>query len=190
MSKKTMAIARAAGVIGAVSALTVGITFANLTAPPVTLTNNTIASATAALEISGSAGVTYGTTATGFTINNVVPGSGYSGEGVFHLRNVGGVNLNITAEVDPDAAPSGTVNKSKVHLKFREYQSGLPTGSEVLTTLAALESGPVPMPNNPLGAGNTRQYRVNVAIDIDAITGAGASLDNFTFVFTGTQPTP
>lgn len=190
MNRRTLAIARATGVIGATVALVTGITFAQLGSNTVTLTNTTINSATASLKIWD--GSTFTTTANGFTITGLVPGQGSPNEPVY-FKNDGGVDLNLTTTVTNTPALNNINSAADVKVKITNDD----TGQIKNTTLAALEAGNVVMPGNPLPAGaqgdsnnlvTPGNYHFNFDISPAAVSGSNASVGAFDFAFTGTQP--
>ena len=92
--KNISPVARAIAVVGAVVVLATSVTFAALQSQA-TLTNSSI-STTASLKLWN--GSSFQSTAPGFTINNLVPGSG-SGELPFYFQNSGGIPLQISAKI-------------------------------------------------------------------------------------------
>jgi len=188
MSKHALTIARGAGVIGVTMALMVGATFAALTSNPVTLSNNNITSATASLKVWN--GSTYDVTATGFTVNNLIPGSG-SGDLPFYLENDGGTPLDLSVTVPTAPTASGFTGWDNFTVKIKNN-----VGAETDTTMQALLAGQVPLNGLALPAGATGNGGVpntegnfTVAFDINktAVTGSQATVGSFNLVFTGTQ---
>ena len=189
MNKKTMAIARAAGVVGATAALVVGVTLANLSSTA-SLTANNIASATADLTVWN--GSSFSSTATGFTVTGLVPGVG-SGNLPFYFRNGGGVNLNVTVHVPVTPTSSGFSGWNNLKVVFTNDF----TATTVTTDMQALLAGDVALPGNPLAAGaqgnsgvpgTQGNYKVSFDIVPASITGSHVTVGNFDLVFTGTQP--
>lgn len=189
MSKRTIAIARATGVIGATAALIVGVTFAALSST-VTLTNSSITSASADLQIWN--GSIFTTTAPGFTVTNLVPGTGQ--EFPFYLKNNGGVPLNITAAVP--ALPTLTGITGSDYSKVLVRITSDFCGTFVNTSLQSLWSAPVALTCNPLAVGaqgnagvpNTEgNYKIMFDIDPSAVSGGSASVGPFDIQLTGTQ---
>ena len=130
MTKQTIAITRAVGVIGATIALVTGVTFAQLTSNTVTLTNNTLASATAQLQIKSGGG--FDITDTGFDFGKLISGGAASSLHGFQLKNTGEVNMNITVTTGPLTVPA-SMDANKV--KFIFARTG---GAADTVTLAQL----------------------------------------------------
>src|SRR5687767_2695010 len=83
---------RAAGVLSAVAVLVGGVTFAALQSSA-TLTNNTISSADASLLLWD--GDSFESTATGFTVEELVPGE-WTEENLFYFKNDSAADLDVT----------------------------------------------------------------------------------------------
>ena len=200
---------RAVGVIGAVTAIVTGITFAQGLGGSATLTGTTINSASGGLMIwNGSA---YASTATGFTITGLVPGTGVN-ENVY-LQNNGGVPEAITATIPTTPTSSGftgwqnaIVNITAENAQcadpagFAEYTANAATSSGSLytvnTNIKDLLAGNVTLPcvmkagdtGNSGLTGTSGNYDFHFDIAPSSITGGGpASIGTFNFDFTGTQ---
>lgn len=185
---KLSIIARAGTMLAAVSALTVAATFAALTSTA-TLTNNTISSASADLQVNNTDNAgTFGATDTGFTFDNLVPGAAYSAAQHFSLKNNGSANLTVTVYA-VGATVTGTIDKSKVHVKFTNAD----TANAAEYTMAELESLVRDVPGvsgagSLAASGNEENaFSVQVKLDADAVTGGSASLSGFDLVFTGSS---
>lgn len=179
MTTRRMAITRTVVSVGATLALVAGVTFANLSSTA-TLTNNTLATATADLQVQTSG--SFGSTAQGFTLTNVVPGVD-TPDFLFNLRNNGGVPLAVTAHVFGPVTNNNFTDYSKVDVTIKKNSDS----STVATmTLLDLINGNVPI--ETLNAGDVKEYKLVVNVHTDAVTGAGAQIDAFDIVFTGTQP--
>lgn len=181
MTKQSFAIARAFGVIGATVAMVAGVTFANLTSNSVTLTSNTLASATAALQIKSGGG--FDVTDTGFNFIGLLPGN-TSAPFTFILKNTGTADLDVTMAT-PALSTTGGLSLAQVTFTFTPVGGGAAqviTG-DVLSTSSVLLNG------GPLAAGTTKNYTVTAKIS-SAYSGSGATVNPFTLTFTGTQTTP
>lgn len=186
-------VLRAVGVISAVAVLVGGVTFAALQSRT-TLTNNTISTASAGLEIWD--GEEFERTAPGFDVTGLVPGQG-SGENFFYLRNSGEADMNITARVPrvPER-PNGGYGFSgweNVRVTFVSHEAGC-SNDTVRTTMATLLAREVRLPCNPLSEGaqgdsNNHSaegtYSVAFDIDPDAVNGERARVGDFDIRFTG-----
>ncbi len=184
MNKRTLAITRAVGVIGASAALVVGITFANL-GSTATLSNNTISTATAGLEVqivdSG-----FAQSQQGFTITNLVPGQN-SDPFYFNIRTTGAVPLTLTAHV-PAVPTYGGFNPggfSGVHIKITQFDNDAVVYAD--TTLADLLAGNVTINGGPLAGNSQIQLKAVAMIDSAVVTGSNAHVDGFDLVFSGTS---
>src|SRR6266545_1083516 len=111
-------VVRATVVIGAVAALVTGVTFAALQSQA-TLTDNTIASATAALQVNNTDDATngLGSTDVGFAFSDLLPGADYGPAKHFSLKNNGTADLKVTVKAT-GTTTTGTIDKAKVHIKF------------------------------------------------------------------------
>jgi hypothetical protein len=174
----------------AIATLTVGLTgsaaFAVLQSQN-TLTGNTISTATANLQLSID-GTTYTTSKVGFDFNNIVPGgsavptTGYS----FYLKNAGGTPLGIKFAVAGTPSNPNGVDLSKVNIILTTVASGTSPASYSLQSLLSANGGGVTILPASLAVGISQQYKLQVSMDADAVTGSSASLGNIDFVFTGT----
>ncbi|MEK7153734.1 MAG: hypothetical protein AAB834_07305 [Patescibacteria group bacterium] len=199
MQKKTT-IFRATSMLGAVSAVVVGATFA---LPPVsaTLTNSSLTAASADLVVDGpDENATFGATDAGFTFDNLFPGAvNFSAPQNFALKNTGTTDLKIAVS---STGGSGTLDPTKVDLKFVH----IGTGTEIVYTLADLDTakdlpgvsgatdslGGDEDPETAPAEGETNNFTLQVKLDDDAVN----SRTGFNLVFTGTPvdetpaPTP
>ena len=189
MSKRTLAVARAVGVIGATAAVIIGVTFATGLSSQATLNNNTLSSANASLLLWN--GSSFASTAPGFTVTGLVPGHG-SGPLPFYFQNNGGVDLDITAHVP--AAPSSSGFSGWQNLTLHINNDA--THQAIDTTMQDLLNGQVSLPGNPLPAGSTGNSNVagtpgNYTATWDivpaSVTGNQVTVGSFDIVFTGTQ---
>ena len=185
---KMSPLLRAIGVIGAVAALVTGITFAALQSQA-TLTNNTISSATAGLQVSTD-NLGFGASQTGFTVTGLVPGAGTTK--TFYLRNNGEVALNVTARVPALPGPPvfgyGFSGFENLTAKITS-----PACVDIVNTnMLALNAGEVALPCNsllvaPLGS---RSYDIHFDILPSVVTGSQAGVGAFDLRFTGAQILP
>ncbi|MGC1177410.1 MAG: hypothetical protein WA843_05050 [Candidatus Saccharimonadales bacterium] len=179
---------RAVAVIGTVAALVTGVTFAALNSQA-TLTESTINTATANLTLWN--GSSFESSAPGFTITNLVPGTG-TADLPFYFKNGGGVPLNLTAHVPVEPSSSGFSGWDNLKVTFKNA-AGVTTD----TTMQALLAGNVSLSGDPLSAGaqgdaNTPGTEGNFTAKFDitpsAVTGSSASVGSFNIDFAGTQP--
>ena len=184
-------VVRAVGVIGAVAILVTSITYAALQSQ-VTLTNNTIASASTDLQINNTDnGGTFVDTDTGFAFTGAVPGGAESSVGNFQLKNNGTADMNITVKVPTlptwTVSPAGPVDNSKVTVKLSCTDAN--ETYTVTKSLTDLNAAAVTFATGSLAAGDTATCTAKIAMAVDAFTGESANASNFTFEFTGT-PVP
>lgn len=188
MTKQTVILARGIGAIGAVAALVTAVTFAALSTS-VTLSDNTINTANAHLLVWD--GDSFETTAPGFHVDNLVP-STPSTPAPFYLKNDGGVNLALTAQITLGGVATG-VDPHNVHITIKDDSTGSPDVAD--TTLFALESGPVLFDTNlPAGSqgnsgvtGTQGNYTYSVLINSADVAPGGASVSSFVITIGGTQ---
>lgn len=176
MNKHAIAIARAVGVIGATAAVMVGISFANLSTQ-VSLTNNALASGTAALQISND-NVTYGASAGGLNFSHLIPGV-TSSPFTFYINNNGDIPLTVTVQA-PDAT-DGT------NLKMSDITMNINCGSGSITkTLSDFQASAWTVPGSPLSNGSTWTCQAT-ALLASSYTGSGDTMPTFTLTFVGNQ---
>lgn len=186
-------LVRAFTVFGMVAALVAGVTVAALQSQA-TLTNNTIASATADLQVKSTG--SFAAQDAGFAFTGVVPG-GPAVPAVgndFQLRNNGDIDLNVAASIPTaptfSVTPSSTVDLTKVDviLDCSAGANSFSLTTDVDALVAAHGSGGVPMvPDSlPFSGDDTADCTAKVQMDSDAFTGSSASSTNFNIVFTGT----
>src|SRR5262249_19629861 len=89
-------LARAVGIFGAVAALAAGVTFAALQSSA-TLTDSSIDTGNADIQVYNFSDNQWESSAPGFTITNLVPGTGSDQN--FYLRNTGSVDYDLTATI-------------------------------------------------------------------------------------------
>jgi hypothetical protein len=174
-------------VMAAVVVLAGGVTFAALQSQA-TLTDNTIASATADLQVDNTdnGATPNSNTDTGFAFTGVVPGGAGSNIGHFILKNNGtGASVNLSVKLA--AAPTWTtvpvsaaVDETMVHVIFT--RDG---GSPQDVKLSDLVAGNVPLTGGPLAPTTNSTFSVQIKMDADAFSGSSASASAFQFVFTG-----
>lgn len=176
---------RAVLIIGAVAALVTSITFAALN-DSVTLTGNTLSSATADLNIWD--GGAYSSTATGFTVTNLVPGTP-SAQYAFYLQNNSIFAMDVTVQ---STLPSvvGIANFSDIEVTFYNEDG---TTTLLATTMDVLSASPQVLETLPAGAtgdsstATNGNYFVQFNIKPAGVSGSSASVGAFTFTFVGTQ---
>ncbi len=185
-------IARAGTMLSALAVLAGGITYAALQ-DTATLTDNTIASATANLQVStaddcATSDAGFSAEAEGFDFSGVVPGGGSSEAKHFCLRNVGDESAPLMVKVTIPELPTYTdtsdqtvtVNNSKVHL---DIDCTTPDSFGAGDSIQALwQTG---KDQGTLGSGETASCEVKASMDANAFTGDGIKSSNFDLVFSG-----
>jgi len=193
---------RATGVIGAVAVCVTGITFAALNSQA-TLTGSTLTSADASLLIYN--GSTFASTATGFNITGLIPGTpgttgnpGTDGSGTtehVYFQNAGGTPIAITATVPTlPAAPAGGYGFSDFH-NVTVNIFGEACNTNIQTTLFDLNAGAVTLPctmaagatGNSSAPGTSGNYDFTFNINEAAVTGSSAGVGPFDVDFNGVQ---
>lgn len=183
MSKNLTAWARAVGIVAAVVVVVSGVTFAALQSQQNVLTGNTIETATANLLLSKD-DINYSNAQAGYDFNGIIPGgpavptTGYS----FYLKNVGETNLALKLAVTSAPSNPGNVDLSKVNVVLTTVGSGAPLQTFTLQSL--LSNGGVAFGN--IDRSNSLQYKLQVSMASDAVSGNSASLGNIDFAITGT----
>jgi hypothetical protein len=179
------AVFRAIGVIAVLVVIVSGVTFAALQSQQDTLTGNTIQTATANLQLSTD-GTSYNNSHAGFDFTNIVPGgaavptAGYG----FYLKNGGGTPLTLKLAVTSTPTNPDSVDLSKVSVLLTTVGSGTPIQTFSLQSL--LTNGGVSLTGNSLATGTAQQYKLQVSMTTDAVSGSSASLGNIDFAFSGT----
>lgn len=182
-------VARAMLVFGVVASLVTGVTFAALN-NQATLTNNTISSATAELQIKSSG--QFAPQDAGFAFSDIIPGGPAVPEpgGAFQLRNTGGTDLDISVSIP--ALPvfsGGEVDPSKVDLIVGCSTTGgqnFSVTASFADLLAAHATGGVALGDGflPKTTDNVANCTVQAQMDEDAIEDSVSS-GFFNIVFHG-----
>lgn len=179
-------VLRAVLVIGVVMAFVTSITYAALQSQA-TLTNNTISTASADLLLWD--GDSFESTAPGFNITELVPGTPSDAQN-FYFKNNGSTPLDITARIPSAPATTGIGDFAKVYVTL-DCQGG---AAAVETDMAALLAGEVSLDMLPAGAqgvigdtGNPANCTAVFDIDPSTVSGGSASIGSFDLRFTGTQ---
>ncbi len=179
-------VLRATGVIGTVAALVTGVTFAALSSSA-TLTANTIASATADLQVSTD-NISFGVSKPGFAFNGAVPGGAASPNKTFYLKNNGTSNLNLSLVLPAlptwTVLPSGSVTDTLVSLNIT-CTSGLSGAFSLTDNINHLFNVGSVVTGGPLQPTDTATCTANVSMGAGAFTGTGATSSNFVLTFTG-----
>jgi hypothetical protein len=175
-------IARAIGVMGAVTVLVTGVTFAALSSTA-TLSGNTLSAADSNLLVWDQPAGAFESDAPGFNVTDLIPGEG-SGENFFYLQNNGDGAVHVSAHVPTaPAEPEGGYGFSgwdNLKLTFKSYAPDCEDNT-LNTTMEALLAGNVTLPCNTLAkdaTGNNQpgqeategNYSVKFDIDPSSLT--------------------
>lgn len=182
MRRSVSAIARAAGIIGAVVAATTGITLAiDANAPHATLTSNQVSAASADLQVGANAG-SLGATVPGFSFLKMAPGQ-TSGAFNFSVHNSGAVALVVTGNIPTDMSTS-TLDPSLITLQIDNNTDG----GNITPTVADLTVSNQALPFGTLTPGQTKNFILHATLS-NSLSGHGPFvLVPFDLVFTGTSP--
>ncbi|HSX05925.1 MAG TPA: hypothetical protein VLF69_05625 [Candidatus Saccharimonadales bacterium] len=177
--RKINPMVRAVGTMGAVGALVGGITFAALTSNTVALTQNTLTSATAALQIGlgngGNCTDLSSTSKPGMTVKLTpgVPSTQY----LFCLKNTGDVSLDLTTAIPQAALVGSPIPPADVTL---DMTCGSSNSSGTLDQY----TGGTPL--GTLAAGATVDCNATAELS-SSFTGPGTTVNPFDIQFVGTQ---
>jgi len=175
---------RAGGVVAAVMIVVSGVTFAALQSQQVKLTGNSIQTATANLLLS-SDGVNFGASQIGFAFGAIVPGGQASpadGYPVF-LKNAGGTPLALKLALSSTPTNLDNVDLTKVHVILTPVSGGSVQNFTLQTLIGS--GGQIILSPGQLLPGLSAQYKLQVAMDSDAMNGPSATINNVDFSFSG-----
>jgi hypothetical protein len=188
--KINAALARAIAVVASIGIVVTGVTFAALQSQQAVLSGNTIQSATASLLI-GTASPTstaYGSSHSGFTFANVVPGGPAqpANGNVFYLKNAGTATLTLKLNVSSTPTNTSNVDLSKVNVIVTRADSGTAQTATLQSLVDGSPSGGLTLTDVLAPASAGTQYTVSVSMAADAFTGSSASIGAIDFSFSGT----
>lgn len=184
-----------ARLIVAVSVMIVGgggVAYAALQSQTVTLTGNSIQTASAGLQISSN-GTTYATSQAGFNFADIIPGgSAVPATGnLVYVRNVGSTALSLRMLISGTPSNLDNVDLNKVHVIVTPISGGSVQNFTLAALIGSASSGGL----NILSAsnilpGSTFNLRLQVQMDTDAISGPLATINNLDFAFGGVAVAP
>jgi len=187
--KNLKAWQRSTGVMVAILVIMGGVAFALLQSQA-KLTGNSISTQTTGLLISQNDS-NYGTTTMGYSFAGIIPGTQPSQTEHFLLKNTGNASLALKFAADSVPANPANVDLSKVNVILTPYSTttfmpGTPLSFSLQSLVDASASGglTVDYPAK-LDPGAKEEFNIQAAMDGDAYSGAGASLGNIDFTFTG-----
>lgn len=184
-------VVRAIAVMAAVGVTVTGITFAALQSQSAALTGNSIETASANLQISkDNTADSFSSSTTGYDFTNVLPGGpAVPAEGnTFYLRNGGTTDLALKLSVNGTQISADTsLALSSVYIILTA-----PDSSTQKLALPSLFTATNPAGTDlgiTLDAGTTGQFKVQVQMDSNALSGAttsSAAIKNVALSFGGT----
>ena len=185
----TKSLIRAFGVMAAVVVIVSGVTFAALQSQQSKLTGNIIQTATANLQISPN-NASYADSLEGFAFQNLVPGGipvPNADTFTFYLKNAGGTPLSLKLAVSSTPLNSNNADLSKVHLILIPADGSSVQNFTLAALIESYSSGGLAVTSaSRLAPATVVQYHLQIMMDIDAVTGSGASISNIDLSFSGT----
>lgn len=184
---KRRTLLKVSGIAAAVIMGIGGVAFAVLQSQQAKLTGNSIQTATANIQISPD-GVNYANTVPGFAFGAIVPGgqampsSGYP----VYVKNIGSTPLSLKLGVSSVPANIDNVDLTKVHVILAPIGGGSIQNFTLQSLVAtASTDGQLILSPAQLLPGLVVQYKLQIAMDSDAISGPGATINNVDFSFSG-----
>jgi hypothetical protein len=164
-----------------------GIAFAALQSQQLTLTGNTIATATANLKLSTD-NTNYAYTSQGFTFSGLVPGGPAVPQygNLIYLKNLGDTQLQLKLAVKGTPSNPDAVDLSKVSVVVTYNGSNTPQTFSLQQLVTAYSSGGVVLtPPTKLYPSSVASYSMQVSMTADAVTSPSAAISGIDFVFSG-----
>lgn len=186
-----MPLVRAIGILSAVGIVTSVITFAALQSTGNALTGNSIETATANLQLSND-GQNFSDSVPGFDFANIIPGGAAQPQTPYEVtvKNVGTTNLLLTVSTPTAPTVNGIDDLSKVHVLITPYTMVYGAYPVITASLADLTDGAVPLTwgtdSSMVRIGTSMKFRLQVAMDADAVNGSSGSVTNLDLSFSGT----
>lgn len=173
-------------VLSAIGIVVSAATFATLQSQQAVLAGNTINSATAALVV-GTDGTTFGSSKSGFTFNNVVPGGSpvpAAGD-IAYLKNNGSSNLSIKLAVSSTPTNLNNVDLTKVFIEISRTETGFDQTYSLKSLVDSYTTGGTVL-NDVINSATTAQYLLRVSMNADAFNNTnGVTISGVDIVFTG-----
>lgn len=164
-----------------------GAAFAVLQSQQDTLTSNSISTASANLTVSND-NIVYADSRPGYSFTNIIPGGAAvpaAGQ-PFFLKNTGGTPLGIKFMVSNTPTGTAGIDLSKVDVLLTTVASGNPVQTFSLQSLiSSYASGGIAVTGSNIDPGNFQQYKLQVSMASDAMSGSSASIGNIDFAFRG-----
>lgn len=165
-------------------ALAGGVGFAALQSPSATLTGNSIHSATADLRI-GTSASSFAATRSGFDFADVVPGGPAKPEPgqSFWLKNYGTATMGVKMSIGSVPVNTSSVDLSKVYLVITRQDT---LTAQTFTVQSLVDAHPAGNAiTEPINPSAVVEYKLQVKMDADAMTGSGAAITGIDLVFNG-----
>lgn len=180
---------RAIGILSTVAIITSLVTFAAIQSTGNALKGNTIETATAALQISRD-GTTFSDSMPGYDFNGIVPGGAAEPDAPGYLavlKDTGSTNLNLSLSVPTPPVAAGITDLSTVSIIITPVaNNGIAYASQTIK-LSDLVAGKVAItPHVQIASGGTANFRLQVAMDANAVNGSGGSITGLDLSFSGT----
>jgi hypothetical protein len=185
--KNSKTLTRTAGLIAVALIIIGGVAFALLQSQQNTLTGNTIETGSADLRISTNA-TTFTTSHTGFDFNSLIPGGPAqpAAGNAFYLQNTGTSSLALKLAVSSVPTNPDNVDLSKVTVVLTTVgSSNAPQSFSLQSLIASAPTGGIALTGSSLPSGMLQQYKLQVALDIDAVHGQNGNIGNLDLAFTG-----
>lgn len=186
-----LALLRLVSVISVLTVTSGGVAYAALQSQEAKLTSNTIQTATAGLQVSIN-GTTFANSTPGYGFGSIVPGgpAGPTDGSNLYLRNTGQTALALKMYITSTPLNPQNVDLSKVYVVFTPVGAGSIQKIALLSLMQSAANGGLSILSPvSLAAGATQQYKMQIAMDADAVTAPLASITDIDFGFTGTAVT-
>jgi len=178
-------IFRAISLASAIVVIVAGVTFAVMRSQEAKVTGNSVQAATANLLV-GLNNTDFAAIQNGFAFNGLVPGQPavpLNGHTIF-LKNAGGTSLALGVAVSSAPLNPDNVNFNKVHVIFTPAATGIAQDIS-LQSLTDNPLGQILLPAQLIAPNSISQYKIQISMDADAISGTNASLSNLNLSFSG-----
>ncbi len=179
---------KAALIVLSIVAVSGSVSYAALLSQQAKLTGNTVQTATANLQVSND-GVNYSDSLAGYSFVGLIPGGqALPVDGnVVCIKNTGDSALALKLAISSTPLNPDNVDLTKVHVIVTPTSGGSPQNFTMQSLITPDPSGGMAL-LTPISLlpGESTTYRIQVSMDIDALSGASASISNLDFSFSGT----
>jgi len=185
IKKSNRPVAQAVGIIAAVLALVVGVTYAALQSQVASLNGSTIVTAVADLQVSKD-NTNFARSQPGFIFSGLIPGGSPQPATAYpvYVRNTGNAALSLKLSVKAGFTNQDNVDASKVHILIQPLGGGATQNVTLQDLVTADATGglAIGVPGlNHLNAGSNSGWMLQVSLDADAVTGSSATLSELVF---------